>query len=169
MVKNLPAMQETWEDPLEESIATHSSILAWRTPMERSLKGYSPRGHKESDPTEQLGTEGNFKLLSIAIRTFYIPTNDVLGFQFLSMFFLKIVFIDSLPCAELSYSCGMWDLVPCQGLNLGPLHWEYGVLATGPPGKPIFIFLITLIFLFVCFGYCHPSGATQETKALISR
>ena len=37
-VKNLPAMQETpvqslgWEDPLEEGIATHSSILAWRNP-----------------------------------------------------------------------------------------------------------------------------------------
>ena len=40
-VKNLPAMQETWvqslgwEDPLEESMATHSSILAWRIPMNR--------------------------------------------------------------------------------------------------------------------------------------
>ena len=40
-VKNLPAMQETqvqylgWEDPLEEGIATHSSILAWRIPMEK--------------------------------------------------------------------------------------------------------------------------------------
>ena len=36
VVKNLPAMQETqvqslgWEDPLEEEMATHSSILAWR-------------------------------------------------------------------------------------------------------------------------------------------
>ena len=41
MVKNLPAMQETWirslgwEDPLEEGTATHSSILAWRIPMDR--------------------------------------------------------------------------------------------------------------------------------------
>ena len=41
MVKNLSAMQETWvqflgqEDPLEESIATHSSILAWKIPMDR--------------------------------------------------------------------------------------------------------------------------------------
>ena len=41
MVKNPPAMQETWvrslgwEDPLEEGMATHSSILAWRTPMDR--------------------------------------------------------------------------------------------------------------------------------------
>ena len=38
MVKNLPAVQETqvqflgWEDPLEEGMATHSSILAWRIP-----------------------------------------------------------------------------------------------------------------------------------------
>ena len=32
---------------LEEGMATHSSILAWRIPMEkRSLAGYSPRGHK---------------------------------------------------------------------------------------------------------------------------
>ena len=41
MVKNLPAMWETWvqsldwEDPLEEGTATHSSILAWRIPMDR--------------------------------------------------------------------------------------------------------------------------------------
>ena len=41
MVKNLPAMQETWvqtlgwEDPLEEDMATHSSILAWRIPTDR--------------------------------------------------------------------------------------------------------------------------------------
>ena len=38
MVKNLPAMQETWvpsmgqEDPLEKAMAAHSSILAWRIP-----------------------------------------------------------------------------------------------------------------------------------------
>ena len=40
-VKNLPAMWETWvrslgwEDPLEEGMATHSSILAWRISMDR--------------------------------------------------------------------------------------------------------------------------------------
>ena len=38
MVKNPPAMQETWvqspgwEDPLEKEMATHSSILAWKSP-----------------------------------------------------------------------------------------------------------------------------------------
>ena len=40
-VKNLPAMWETWvralgwEDPLDEGMETHSSILAWRIPMDR--------------------------------------------------------------------------------------------------------------------------------------
>ena len=46
MVKNLPAVWETWvqslgwEDPLEEGMATHSSILAWRIPWTESLAGY---------------------------------------------------------------------------------------------------------------------------------
>ena len=41
MVKNPPAMQETWvpslgwEDPLEEEVATDFSILAWRVPWAR--------------------------------------------------------------------------------------------------------------------------------------
>ena len=41
MVKNPPAMQQIWvpslgwEDPLEKEMATHSSILAWRIPMDR--------------------------------------------------------------------------------------------------------------------------------------
>ena len=60
MVKNLPAMQETWvrslgwEDPLEEGMATHSSILAWRIPWTEEPGDYSPWGHKESDTSEQL-------------------------------------------------------------------------------------------------------------------
>ena len=39
---------------LEKEMATHSSILAWKIPWMRSLVGYSPWGHKESDTTEQL-------------------------------------------------------------------------------------------------------------------
>ena len=44
MIKNPPAMQETWvqslvwEDPLEEGMATHFSILAWRIPMDREAR-----------------------------------------------------------------------------------------------------------------------------------
>ena len=43
---------EIKEDPLEKEMATHSSTLAWRIHGQRSLVGYSPQGHKESDMTE---------------------------------------------------------------------------------------------------------------------
>ena len=51
MVKNLPVMQETWvqfldqEDPLEMGMTTHSSILAWEI-LQNHLVGYSPWGAK---------------------------------------------------------------------------------------------------------------------------
>ena len=50
MVKKLPAMQETWvrslgpEDPLEQGIATHSSILAWRIPWTEEPDGLQSMG-----------------------------------------------------------------------------------------------------------------------------
>ena len=62
VVKNAPAMQETWvlslvwEDPLKKSVATHSIFLPGVSHGQRSLAGYSPCYHKESDLTEQLST-----------------------------------------------------------------------------------------------------------------
>ena len=53
-------MQEIWvsslgqEDPLEEEMATHSSILAWKLHGRMSLAGYNSWVHKESDATYQL-------------------------------------------------------------------------------------------------------------------
>jgi len=55
MVKNPPAMWETWvrslgwEDPLEEDMATHSSILAWRIPWTEEPGSLHPWVCKESD------------------------------------------------------------------------------------------------------------------------
>ena len=52
MVKNPLATRDTgdqsldWEGPLEEGMATYSSILAWRIPWARGLAGYSPWGHR---------------------------------------------------------------------------------------------------------------------------
>ena len=51
---NSPAIQETcvrslgWDDPLEEGVATHSSILAWRTPMDRGAWQAAVYGVAES-------------------------------------------------------------------------------------------------------------------------
>ena len=50
LVKNLPAMWETWvqslgqEDPLEKGMGTHSSILAWRIPWTEELGGLQSMG-----------------------------------------------------------------------------------------------------------------------------
>ena len=60
MVKNLPAMWETWvgslgrEDPLEEGMAIHSSIHACRIPQAEEPGRLQPMGSQESDRTEQL-------------------------------------------------------------------------------------------------------------------
>ena len=51
-VKNLPAVQETWEDPLEQNMETHSSSCLENPHGQGSLAGYSPWGHRESDMTE---------------------------------------------------------------------------------------------------------------------
>ena len=52
--ENLPAVQEMrvrslgWEDPLEEGMATHSSILAWRIPWTEEPAGATVRGVTKS-------------------------------------------------------------------------------------------------------------------------
>ena len=57
LVKNLPAVWETWvrslgwEDPLEEEMATHSSILAWRIPWTEEPGRLQSMGSQESDMT----------------------------------------------------------------------------------------------------------------------
>ena len=61
LVENPPTMLEMqerrvrslgWEDPLEEGMATHSSILAWRIPWTEEPVGYSPQGCTELDTAE---------------------------------------------------------------------------------------------------------------------
>ena len=54
MVKNPPAMQETWvrslgwEDSLEEGMTTHSSVLAWKIPMDRGVWRVTVQGITKS-------------------------------------------------------------------------------------------------------------------------
>ena len=61
VVKNLPAnagdTRDTglipgWEDPVEEGLATHSSILGWRIPWTEETGGLQSMGHRELDMAE---------------------------------------------------------------------------------------------------------------------
>ena len=60
MVKNLPAMWETWvrslgwEDPLEEAMATHSGIPAWRIPWTEEPSGLQSIGLQRIRPIRGL-------------------------------------------------------------------------------------------------------------------
>ena len=82
MVKNLPAMWEiwvrslSWEDTLEEGMATHSSRLVWRIPMDRGAwQAISPWGCKELDMTERLSTHTDaiiFLIIPLLSQIYYL-------------------------------------------------------------------------------------------------
>ena len=92
LVKNPPALQEawvqslSWEDPLENEKAAHSSTLAWRIPRT------SPWGRKESDVTEQLSRSLSKQLVASKWNSLYSPTSTFLSLAFF-LFFLSLILI----------------------------------------------------------------------------
>ena len=73
IVMNLPAMKETWfrslgwDDPLKEGMQPAPVFLPGESHGQRSLAGYRPWGHKESDTTEQLSTAQHILLEALDI------------------------------------------------------------------------------------------------------
>ena len=73
MVKNLPLMQEIWvqflgqEDPLEKELATHSSILAWRIPMDSGA--WQTTVHRAARVGHDLATKPLQPYIHITITT----------------------------------------------------------------------------------------------------
>ena len=78
MVKNLPAMQETWvqslgwEDPLEKGMATQSSILAWRILWTEGPGRLQSMGSPKKESTESLTVS-----LSFLIRCVGVPVLEI--------------------------------------------------------------------------------------------
>ena len=73
------------EDPLEEELATHSSILAWEIPWWWSLVGYSPRDHK------RVGYNLATKQQQISSQKEVMPIKYVLEMRFIHLFFLQLL------------------------------------------------------------------------------
>ena len=85
MVTNPPAVRETWvqslgwEDPLEEGMATHSSIFAWRIPMDREAWWAAVYGVAQSwTRLKRLSSSSSSssKLLScsfVSVLFFFVP------------------------------------------------------------------------------------------------
>ena len=83
MVKSLPAMWETrvpslsQEDPLEKEMATHSSILAWKTPWMEEPDGLQFMDHRQSDMTELLNNSRTLTYVYDNVlknNVFWVPT-----------------------------------------------------------------------------------------------
>ena len=81
MVKNPPALQQnqvqslTPEDPLEKEMQPNPIFPPGKSPGQRSLAGYSPWGHKESDTTEGLSLGYYSKNINASSSTPYsIPS-----------------------------------------------------------------------------------------------
>ena len=70
------------EDPLEEGMATHPSILPGESHGQRNLVGYSPWGCKELDATEHTHTYLSEDNADILCFTFIIFKGDLMSFMF---------------------------------------------------------------------------------------
>ena len=84
MVKNLPAMQETWvqslgwEDPVEEGMVTHSSILSWRIPMDGGAWRAIVNGIVELYATEWLSTAHLQKWFGARSLTSWFQSKEII-------------------------------------------------------------------------------------------
>ena len=103
MVKNLPAVQETWvrsldlEDPLEKEMTTHSSILAWRIPWTKEPDGLQFMGSQRVGHDWATFTfSGEHELLSPTSSVLRIPERV---FQFLNFctMIISVLFCFSGP------------------------------------------------------------------------
>ena len=57
-----------WEDPLEEGMATHSGILAWRISMDRGAWGAAVHGVAKLGTTEQLSLNHSYSDLELGVK-----------------------------------------------------------------------------------------------------
>ena len=96
MVKNPPAMQETWvwslvgKIPLEKGIATHSSILAWRIPWTEEYGGQRSMG------SQRVGHNWE-------TNTFHFSAKQAWGWSLWEFIFWKMR--EGIPTASVMYSC----------------------------------------------------------------
>ena len=106
MVRNVPAVRETWvpslgwEDPLEKGMSTHSSIIAWEIPVTEEPGGLQSMG-SQSDAPEQL-----------TLWLFFFP---------LSSSIVGMCPSQSVRSPSPLFPLGVHVLIPCTGLTLRAL------------------------------------------------
>ena len=132
MVKNPPAMRETWvqsqgwEDPLEDGIATHSSILAWRIPMDR--RAWRATVHGVAKSRTWLSNEAQFSSVQSLSRVWLFVTQWIAAHQASlsitnSRSILKLTSIDSVMPSSHLILCHPLLLLPPIHPNISLFQW----------------------------------------------
>ena len=116
--KNLPAMQKTlvqslgWEDPLEEGMATHSSILAWRIPWTEEPGGLQSMG------SQRVG----HSWATFSLRNYHLSIHNTIS-ALTAIYWMSMKCINSVyVCVKVAQSClySPWDS-PGQNTGVGSL------------------------------------------------
>ena len=129
MIKNLPVMWETrvWslggEDPLEKEIATHSSILAWRTPWTEEPGGLQSMGSRRVRHNWATNTQLLYGVFR-SHKNILILTLVMVGVIILKTIVWYIYFCHTMQLV------GSW--FPEQGLNLHSQQWKHWTTSEFP-------------------------------------
>ena len=176
LVKNPPAKRETWirslgwEDPLEEGMASHSSILAWRLPWAEEPGGLRSTGSQSVWTTEWLSTA---EYSVSPWRTLPAPPLPVSSFALVCMLTQPCpTFWDPMdgsppgssvhgifPGKNTRVSCHflLQGTFPIQGSNPGLLcllHWQAESLPLSHQGSPWFTPLVLGTYSLVVSEGC---------------
>ena len=121
MVKNPPAMRETWawslgwEDPLEKGTATHSNILIWRIPWTEELSRQQSMGSQrvgQEWATSKKKKESQIEVYFQVLDAFYYILKHYLKIKNLEMWW--IIWLDFLIslhiCISGMYPFGLWSI-----------------------------------------------------------
>ena len=115
-----------WEDPLEEGMATHSSILAWRIPWTEELGRLQSIGSQSRTRLKRLHTHA-----CESCWHFFLSL-DPFGVQKCTAWGARVwIFFSFFGCAMMLVG----SKFPHQGLNLCPQQWKCRFLTAGSPGK----------------------------------
>ena len=122
----------------------HRLTSSWARYLRSRTEAYKEPFHpswfpKTADAQWSAGNQNLFQRPTFPQSLVYVYVNtDIPLFYFLIIYLAALDLINSCGMETLGWA--MWDLVPWPGIKPSSLHWEYGVLATGPPGKfPHFI------------------------------
>ena len=176
VVKNPPAMQETWsgslsqKDSLEKEMTTHSSILPGKSHGQRSLVGYSPWGRKELDTTEWLTATNNIHILSqsknkiATVRNMIglVKVNDDNYIVACGLFFVCFGCFEYMEITSKQIpSPALLVVITLQQLLPAPLHFTYSL---SPDPNPLLLFPPYILHHLVQKSRRRWRGAISEPR-----